>query len=246
MRRETFTVNAKTLGKPTTVSVLAPENARRRVASLYLYHGTDGSHASFLTKSGVAEFLERHHLIAVMPDIDNSWCCNDPRPGRGAWQDYLTGELIDVIDTRYPTVAASSRRGVAGFSMGGYGAVLLVMKYANLFAVGCSLSGSLAFGHESRSDRPGREQFMRAVAPPGGANDLWQLAEAAASFAEPPALWLEVGRDDHLLETNRRFTKHLDSLSIPHHYAEPPGGHDWTFVDQRLQALLDFAAAHLI
>jgi len=245
MQMETVRLSSSALGKETRVAVFVPDRGEGPFASLYLFHGTDGSCASFPMKSGLDELIDHHQLVAVMPDLENSWCCNDPRSGGRAWQDYLSRELVDYVDVRFRTDRESSRRGVAGFSMGGYGALLLALKHADVFSVGCSLSGSLSFGHESRVDRPEREQFMQAVAPPGGENDLWRLAEQVAERSKLPALWLEVGREDHLLKTNRRYRKHLELLSIPHHYAEPPGGHDWTFVDQRLPALLDFAAAHL-
>ena len=42
---------------------------------------------------------------------------------------------------------------------------------------------------------------------------------------------IDCGTDDCLLEQNREFHKHLETLHIPHEYEEFPGAHDWAYWD---------------
>src|SRR6266487_6909697 len=51
----------------------------------------------------------------------------------GNWEDYVTFELPAYIDAHYRTMAGAGRRGLAGHSMGGYGAARIGMKHPDVF-----------------------------------------------------------------------------------------------------------------
>src|SRR5262249_3311417 len=75
--------------------------------------------------------------------------------------------------------------------------------------------------------------------PQGGPYDLFALAEQL-DRARLPALRIDCGTEDSLLEHNRRFHAHLETLGIPHQYAEFPGGHDWAYWDSHIRDTLSF------
>lgn len=52
----------------------------------------------------------------------------------GNWEDYITNELVNYMDTHYRTIAKASARGIAGHSMGGYGALRIAMKHPDVFS----------------------------------------------------------------------------------------------------------------
>ena len=56
----------------------------------------------------------------------------------------IVDEVIPRIDEEYPTRAEASARAVAGFSMGGAGAVRLAILHLNLFCVASSWGGALS------------------------------------------------------------------------------------------------------
>jgi len=74
-------------------------------------------------------------MIVVMPDCSNryggSWYTNSETTG--LWVDFIAGELVNFIDKNYHTLANSSSRGIAGHSMGGYGALKIAMKRPDVF-----------------------------------------------------------------------------------------------------------------
>lgn len=51
----------------------------------------------------------------------------------GNWEDYITKDLINYIDSNYKTKASKQSRGIAGFSMGGTGAVNIALSNPELF-----------------------------------------------------------------------------------------------------------------
>ena len=245
---ETVEFHAESLGRSAKMNVLVPTTGRRRYPVLYMQHGLGDTFATFFDRTGLELRASDCELIVVTPDAGESWFCNDPRPGGLAWEDHLAVELVDHVDAHFPTIAAPAGRAMGGFSMGGYGAMMLALRHPDRFSAVCVQAGSFAFGHELRPDRPERSAFMRAVAPPGGKYDLFVLAErfsAAAADAPTMAIRFDVGGDDHLLDHNRRFHARLDELGIDHEYEEVEGGHEWRYVDRQLPTTLRFVTQHL-
>lgn len=76
-------------------------------------------------------------MIIVMPDGGNrfggSMYTNSVTTGN--WEDYIVRELVAFIDKNYRTIAKTESRGIAGTSMGGYGALKIAMKHPDVFGV---------------------------------------------------------------------------------------------------------------
>jgi len=60
-----------------------------------------------------------------------------------------------------------------------------------------------------------------------------------------PALRLDCGTDDFLLEENRLFHRLLESMHVPHEYEEFPGDHNWAYWDTHIQQAVAFHARNL-
>jgi len=63
----------------------------------------------------------------------------------GPYQSYLCDEVVSFIDGRYPTVADRERRGIAGKSSGGYGAMVVPMMRPEVFGALASHAGDALF-----------------------------------------------------------------------------------------------------
>ena len=76
-------------------------------------------------------------MIVVMPDQKTNWFgsyyVNSSVTGN--WDDFTSKELVNYIDKKYRTLAKPENRGIAGHSMGGYGAITLGMKHPDVFSV---------------------------------------------------------------------------------------------------------------
>jgi enterochelin esterase-like enzyme len=75
-------------------------------------------------------------MIIVMPDGKNryggSMYTNSITTGN--WEAYIVRDLVAYIDKKYRTLPNAESRGIAGHSMGGYGAIKLAMKNPDVFA----------------------------------------------------------------------------------------------------------------
>lgn len=63
----------------------------------------------------------------------------------GPYQSYLCDEVVAFVDERYPTEPAQARRGIAGKSSGGYGAMVVPMMRPGLFGGLVSHAGDALF-----------------------------------------------------------------------------------------------------
>lgn len=246
MAVETIELQSQALRGPVKMNVLVPEAGRTRYPVVYVLHGLGDTFATYFANTDLEAFAADHEMIIVTPEGDAGWYCNDPRERGMAWEDHVAREVVDHVDAAYPTIARRDGRAMAGFSMGGYGAMMLALKHVDRFAAVCAQAGSFAFGHQLRPDRPERSAFMRAVAPPGGSYDVFTITERLASAGRTAlAIRFVVGRADHLLQINRAFHAHLTGLGIAHEYEEVEGGHQWCTVNRQLPAALAYLAGRL-
>lgn len=126
---------------------------QRRYPVVYLMHGTNGSCTNWLD-GGYQGFNLRdsmdalitegriQEMIVVAPDAQNvyggAFYTNSPVTGR--WEDFIAQELVKYIDDKYRTIPVAAARGIAGHSMGGYGAIKLAMKRADIYGALYALS----------------------------------------------------------------------------------------------------------
>jgi putative tributyrin esterase len=204
----------------------------------YLLHGLSDDHTSWTRQTSLERHVAGLPLIVVMPDGGRGFYC-DAVDGP-AYERHLLDDVIGFVDRTFHTMPERQGRVIGGLSMGGYGAIKLALKYPQLF---CSaVSHSAALDVQRRLERPEVAAEMRRIfgpAPGGGPNDPYALA-ATIDRTLLPALRLDCGLEDGLLEENRAFHRHLEQLGIPHEYAECPGAHTWEYWDCHIQEALAF------
>jgi S-formylglutathione hydrolase FrmB len=124
--------------------------------------------------------------------------------------------------------------------MGGHGAVKLAFKHPDCF---CSVVGSAGpYVLADQLARPDGREELRLIfgdSTAEGGNDVFRLAEQM-DRSLLPAIRLECGAEDYLLEDSRKLHAHLESLGIPHDYAELPGKHSLSGWDPHVPAGVAF------
>jgi S-formylglutathione hydrolase len=79
---------------------------------------------------------EAGEMIVVMPDgftrFHGSMYSNSVVTGD--WEDFIAHELVAYVDGHYRTLPTAASRGLAGHSMGGYGALRIGMKHPEVFS----------------------------------------------------------------------------------------------------------------
>jgi S-formylglutathione hydrolase len=119
----------------------------RRYPVLYILHGfTDRDDHWFGAKpnsTNVPALLEAdldkgaaREMILVMPNAYTRYAGSfyGSSVAIGDWETFVTQELVTFIDGHYRTLTASANRGLAGHSMGGYGAIRLAMKHPGVYS----------------------------------------------------------------------------------------------------------------
>lgn len=225
----------------TAAYVLLPEtDAPGPYPTLYLLHGLSDDHTIWLRRTSIERTVASAPLVIVMPNGGRGFYC-DAQEGF-AYDAALASDLVSLIDRTFPVRATRSGRAVAGLSMGGYGAVRMALAHPDRFCAAVSHSGALAIARERFTADDARAAEMRRIfgpEPAGGPNDLFALAEQVAP-GDRPALRIDCGVDDFLIEHNRAFHAHLEAIGYPHEYAEYPGEHEWGYWDEHVREAIAF------
>ena len=145
----------------------------------------------------------------------------------------LVEELVPFIDRTYRTVVSRDARIIEGFSMGGYGAGRLGLKYSDKF---CALSmyGAGPLQHNFLEDAPNLKpiELRRRIFSKTYGNDPayflsnspWELAKIyGKSLPLDFRIRIVVGEEDHqVLNANIAFHTHLNKLGLKHEFIKVP------------------------
>jgi S-formylglutathione hydrolase len=123
-------------------SYASERNSRYPV--IYLLHGYGGTDATWTGRlAKLPESADKlvaagslHEMIVVMPNAyslhKGSMYSNSVTSGD--WESYIAHDLVAYVDGHYRTIPDRMSRGLAGHSMGGYGAVRIGMKRPDVFS----------------------------------------------------------------------------------------------------------------
>lgn len=215
---------------------------------MLLLHGYSDDYTIWQRRTSIERYVDGKPLIVVMPDGGHSFYVN----AVNGYQ-YLTAIADELPDHLRHWYNIDGGWCTAGLSMGGYGALRVALEHPGLFRSAVSHSGSLMIGHNypakgegHRADDDGflAQQLLNfgEVKQPGGPNDLLALLKSA----DPkPAIRIDVGTEDFLLEQNRGMHKLFTEAGIEHEYQEFPGAHTWEYWDKHVQEAIAFNLRNL-
>lgn len=241
------TVKSAALGGRGDLTVFVPHGlsaSARGVPFVILLHGVYGSHWVWTHKAGVHRTAQRLIETGAIPPMVLAM------PSDGLWGDgsgylprrekncecWIVDEVPAAAALAAPGVTTDSSYFIAGFSMGGFGALRLGAKYADRFR---AIAGHSAITELS--------QMQRFVAEPLKAYsttevDCTVLGAIMAQRSRLPAIRFDCGRDDPLLEANRKLHRDLIDQGIVHTYEEFPGDHGWPYWENHIEDTLRFFA----
>ena len=252
VHQQTIQFKSALIGKTLPYIALLPPGyfkSNRRYPVLYLLHGLFGHHDDWITRTNLAEYAAGYDLIIVTPEGNDSWYIDSATVPADKYESYILRELIPDVDARYRTIKDRRARGVAGLSMGGYGALKFGLKHPDYFKFAGSLSGALDPAKRTE-EQPGfawdilRSSITVAFGSPNSAarqvNDLHQIARnlTATDIASLPYLYFDCGLEDGFLATNRELAEILLAKKIAHQYRQLPGGHSWEYWDRQVREIL--------
>jgi S-formylglutathione hydrolase FrmB len=207
----------------------------RRWPVLYLLHGSGHNRQSVLD-----EVAPQDHIgllgdaLLVIPDGNQGWWLDSPALPHSRYGQYLL-ELIEFVDHRYRTIGRRSARGICGFSMGGYGAMLLAAQRPVLFGAASSLLGPL----DIVQMHPHYYRLALLLGPELASWQRYNPTRLAASLADTALLFC-TAKEAFDRPQNEAFAAALTALHIPFEFTVRPGEHDSTFVRQHIGKHLAF------
>jgi len=238
--------------------VLPPDYLRSKTTRypvLYLLHGWSGHYTDWITRTNVADYAAHYRMILVMPEGNNSWYTDSAGVASDKYETYVLQELLPDVQKRYRTIESRYGRGIAGLSMGGFGALKFGVKSPGTFAFAGSISAALATSWTDDSlkrwPRTLQDSVITVFGPPGSptrkANDIFELlrGQSPARVAALPYLYVNCGTEDLTLPDNLQLVELLREQKIPHEYRELPGDHNWQYWDQQVKEVLQIAAVKL-
>jgi putative tributyrin esterase len=232
------TFRSASLEREITYRVIFPKGltSGQRLPVVYLLHGGGGDFREWSNDSDVAAFAERG-LILVMPEGESSYYTNSVDRPKDRFEDYIVKDLVADVETSFSV--DSSRRAIAGVSMGGFGAIKIALKHPELYQFVGALSPAIDV--PSRPFSVKRISQYRHHASIFGAwgsqtrrdNDPFVLARAADPN-KVPFMYVSCGEQEGLLASNRRFAAVLAQQKLRFEFHAGPGGHDWNQWNRRL------------
>lgn len=289
----TQTFASAALGVEKSVVIYLPggyDTGTKRYPVYYYLHGLGGDETNWSEGGKLDETADALGLeaIVVMPDGDDGFYADSAKPvdydacmkdGAGLffperkhketcvraskYETYITKDLIAFIDTTYRTIPAREARGIAGLSMGGFGALQLGMRHPDLFVAAASHSGvdALLYGGPIPYEK-GKVVTLTDVKTWGDGlgpfgtwirgifgSDIanWRSYDPAALAMKldpktGPALYLDCGTEDGFRLNNHMQYLHdlLLDRGIEHAYYLGPGGHDFKFWSVRVRNSLEW------
>jgi enterochelin esterase-like enzyme len=241
-----ITVKSNALKKRADITVYTPLSMGEDFNDLpivILLHGVYGSHWAWAMKGNVHETAQKliderriKPMILVMP--------SDGLYGDGSgyvphktenYEKWIVEEVIQVVKELFPQATEASPIFITGLSMGGFGALRLGAKYPSIFS---AFSGLSSITHFNQLDQfvSDFKQLQADALEQDGVLDFLIKNKAIL-----PPFRFDCGREDILLEYNRKLHNDLIINGIPHIYKEFSGGHYWDYwADHIAETLLFF------
>ncbi|MBV9959104.1 MAG: prolyl oligopeptidase family serine peptidase, partial [Acidobacteria bacterium] len=149
----------------------------KRYPTLYLLHGFNGKIEHFTRNGyqgmnlqplmdGMIKSDSIGEMIVVVPNGTNNYLASyyTNSSVTGNWQDYVVRDVVSYIDSHYRTLARAESRGVAGHSMGGYGAIMMGMQHPDVFGAVYAMSPCcLGFEGDLGADNPAWSKALKVT-----------------------------------------------------------------------------------
>ena len=243
-------VFSNSLDRMMPISVIVPSSYdfEKPIPILYLLHGHSIHHDYFLNTTRIEQYVEESSMLCIMPEVGNSWYINSISEPKDRFEDYMMTDLPEFIEEKYNV--DTDRQSIAGFSMGGYGAMVLALRNPEKYVFTASIAGAIMIPRDIESiekspiydfvvpstDRAfGEEPNNHRVE-----HDPFQIYKNH-SPQDLPYIFIFSGLQDYFPEivtAQRELADSLDAYGALFEYHEMQGGHSSKTVDASVRIML--------
>ena len=216
--------------------------------TLYFLPGYSGGGLETAMFTNFALYAAKYGIAIVLVDGENSFYVDDDLRG-AKFSQYAGQEIVEATRALLPLSHKREDTFIGGISMGGYGALINGLRYADTFGKIAMLSPALEM-HQRQRENPelcpiplgelegtiGTEESLT-----GTYKDYLYASKKAVEAKNIPEIFLGCGRQDKLvIAASRRYKQAMDELGCPITFYERDGLHDHTFWKQALTPLCEF------
>ncbi|HHH76380.1 MAG TPA: hypothetical protein ENL03_05080 [Phycisphaerae bacterium] len=191
-------------------------------------------HGLYPPTHGMGELADEWQVIIAAPITGNHFYLDSPLKPEIQMATYVGKEVPVFMDANYRTTGDRWGRIIAGFSMGGFGAVRIYCLYPDTFQCCLVRAGVADRAVDYKEGRSEPSATMLEIAGPYKGNEEFYDSQCNCSVLmenlkgrSDAAMVIECGREDGLLSHNQLLRDTAAKLGIDHIYAEYPGGHQW-------------------
>jgi S-formylglutathione hydrolase FrmB len=189
----------------------------RRYPVVYALHGysigaEQWSHEIHVPQTVEGAFAQgAQEMILVLPDSKtvHNGSMYSSSVTTGDFEAFIAHDVVAYVDAHYRTMANRVSRGLAGHSMGGYGATRIGMKHPEVFGSVYIMSPCCLAPRGAGPANPANEKALEDVKTPSDSSSLpfglrTQLASAAAWSPNPknPPLYLDLPTKGGVVQTD--------------------------------------------
>ena len=226
---------------------------------LYFLSGLHSDGSELIRQTGIQRFAAQWNIIVVFPDTSPrgshiSDSANEfigqgagfyldatERPWAAHYQMYnhISRELPDWVERHFP---ATQERSIAGFSMGGHGALSIALKNPDCYA---AVSAFAPLCHPTAS-RGGKQAFAAYL---GAESEAWQAYDSTSlvqTTSRKLPIFIDQGGTDPLFPDELQpeaFVNAARANGFNVQYKVRPGyGHDYFFIASFIDSHIEFHA----
>lgn len=257
------------LDKMTPLSVYLPHDdtlrcqASQPMRTLVLLHSLEANNSYWPRYTSVERYASEHNVALLIPEAEMSFY-TDMEYGLD-YGAYIGKELKSLVERMFRIPTDWEHFSIAGFSMGGYGALRLALLYPEEFSNCLCISGALMFGSRGHLNQVAAwrdsgndgaydmyyeldKTFYKSYRSVFGENfvykcknDILSLAEkAVASNISLPDIVMTCGREDFLYQVNESYHKRFQTIGLAHKFFTWDDMHNWKFADESVQHYIPY------
>jgi len=251
--QESLTMKSRILHQEIRFSVCLPANyyeTNKRFPVVYLLHGLGDDETSWLEYGQISHYAAKAvaekeivPMIFIIPQGFRTYYVNDYKSSF-LYQDMFVKELVPHIDSIFRTIPEKEKRAVMGYSMGGFGAMMLPLKHPEMFGISVPLSMSVRTdGQYMTEDASGwDDQWGRLFGEPGfietaRITDYYKknspfhlLSQMSTDNFTNLRIYMDNGdKEQTLCRSNEELHILMRNLNIPHEYRVRKGGHSFEY-----------------
>jgi S-formylglutathione hydrolase FrmB len=259
-------VQSKILNKQVSYSIYLPDGYdvdNRSYPVIYLLHGYGGNHTDWVHAGNIGRYADIAikegvipPVVIIMPDGGVSMYVNS-YDGKNNYEDFFIRELMPTVENNWRIKKEKFSRGIAGLSMGGWGAMLYALKYPDLFVASAPLSAGIHDDHDivNYDDQRWEVVFGSVFGPKlkekSRLNDCWYKNSILKIVETIPSEQIKkvdyrisCGDQDYLRKGSLLLHLALSEKKIHHQFRIKGGDHNWDFWRSDIMEALVFICNH--